>query len=293
MESTQSQINSEKITQASGSNFVSSFFFLPKGKRKALTAIYAYCRLTDDIVDLANTPAEVDAAGAKLDEWRRETVRAFRAQSSHPVLAELSAVVKEYKIPEDYFHQLIDGVRMDLDKKSYKTFDELYPYCYGVASVVGLMCLEIFSYKNPRTKDYAVNLGVAFQLTNILRDIKTDAIRGRVYIPEQDLHRFSFTKEEVLALSNASRIEKGIQFRNLIEYECRAAEHFYKTAKNDLVPEDRKSLLPAELMCSVYHSILDKVERDPFRMLKTKIRLSRPELIFCLCQGWLVNRFKL
>lgn len=284
-------LSSEQITKTSGSNFVSSFWFLPKQKRQALNVIYAYCRLTDDIVDLARGGPEKQNAQKTLDNWRKETVKSFKNGNDTPVLKELSGIVRQYQIPQDYFHQLIDGVQMDLEKNSYKTFEELYTYCYRVASVVGLICLKIFGYRNLRTKDYAVNLGVAFQMTNILRDLKTDAESGRVYLPEQDLEKFSLKRQDILRLSSATTNDSA--FKRLIDFECQRAEYFYKKAKENLTKEDRPNLTAAEVMCAVYHAILEKIKKVPLVTLRAKVRLSRLELACRILQGWARNRLAL
>lgn len=286
--------NSKKIVEASGSNFASSFWFLSKEKRNALNTIYAYCRLTDDIVDQSPDPAREQDVRIQLDSWRNETLKSFQQKTSHPVLQELSAVVAQYHIPHELFHQLIDGVQMDLEKRSYKTFDELYPYCYRVASIVGLMCTEVFGYKNIKTKDYAVNLGVAFQLTNILRDLKTDAQRGRVYIPEEDLSNHGLSRENILTFADSPipKVETINQFKALIDFECRRANLYYKKAKENLVAEDRPNLIAAEVMSAVYHCILKKIENHPLLVLDSKVRLSKAKLFSCILKGWLANRLQ-
>ena len=151
------------------------------------------------------------------------------------------------------------------------------------------MCLEIFGYRNPSSKEYAVNLGVAFQITNILRDIRSDAARGRVYIPEEDLRKFSITRGQILALGNGSGPAPA-QFRDLMLFECQRAEHYYRTARRALTREDRPTLIAAEVMCAVYHAILAKIRSQPARVLNGKVRLAKPEMCLRILQGWLTNK---
>lgn len=284
--------DSKKIVRASRSNFASSFWFLPREKREALNTIYAYCRLSDDLVDLASSP---DEAKSQLAEWRKTVSRAFKEKSEHPVLHALALTASRYQIPEIYFHQLLDGVQMDLERNRYATFDELYPYCYQVASVVGLMCLEVFGYQNAESKEFAVNLGIAFQLTNILRDIKSDIERGRVYIPEEDLKKFNLSREDLLALNQPSelKLEKMNQFKALIDFECGRAGYYYKKAREHMTKPDRSNFAAAEVMCAVYHRILLKIKAKPLAPLSSKVRLGRFETLFCILQGWIGNKLSL
>lgn len=283
----------KRIAEESGSNFLSSFSFLPKEKAQALNVIYAYCRLTDDIVD-QNHSRPVQEVQQKLEEWRKETRKALRAQSENPLLKELALVTEKYVVPEEFFLELIDGVEMDCTKTSYKTFEELYPYCYKVASVVGLICLKIFGAHSAPSKDYAVHLGVAFQLTNILRDIATDAQRNRIYIPEEDLAKFSLTRENFLSTAR-SPLPSGerIKVRELILYECQRAEHFYKKAKEYLALSERPNLVAAEVMCSVYYAILQKIKKNPLSVFHSKVQLHQWELILRSSAAWLRNRLKI
>ena len=289
----QTSSNSREIVRTSGSNFASSFWFLPQEKRRALDAVYAYCRLTDDLVDLAASPEE---GRAKLAAWRKETARAFREEPGDPVLKELAEAARRWRIPEEYFQQLMDGVEMDIDKRSYATFDELYAYCYRVASVVGLMCLEIFEYREPKTKEYAVNLGLAFQLTNILRDLRTDAARGRTYLPDEDLRRFGLERRDLLTLPASPAdlsVESTDRLKQLIDFECRRAEHYYSSARAGLASPDRPNLVAAEVMTAVYHSLLGKIHRCPLTVLNGKVRLRKPEAVWRVLQGWATNRLGL
>lgn len=289
-------LNSEQITRGSGSNFVSAFWFLPEEKRRALTAIYAYCRLTDDIVDLADGSGRGDARG-DLERWEKDTLSVLtgNSQGGVPVLRELGDVARKFSIPADYFRRLVEGVRMDIDRKTYATFEDLYAYCYRVAGVVGLMCLEVFGYRDPRSKEYAVNLGVAFQITNILRDVRTDAERGRVYIPEEDLKKCGLSRDNILTHPNSpmKQPEEIKRFKALVDLECARAEHYYAKSRENLVPEDRPNLVSAEVMKTIYYSILRKIKKRPLSVFESKVRLSKSEIWARVLQGWATNRLAL
>ncbi len=288
-------MNSSQVTKTSGSNFVSSFWFLPEQKRDALTAIYAYCRITDDIVDMADQTGNQADARAKIEAWRRETRRCFDGEhGAHPVVKDAAKATRRFAIPQNLFFELIDGVSMDLDCKSYATFEDLKPYCYRVASVVGLMCLEVFGYRDPSAKQFAVDLGMAFQLTNILRDVKTDAQRGRTYLPDADLQRFGLTRADLLALATLDTFgAKEKAFRSLFAYETARARDYYMSAKAFLKPGDRRNMAAAEVMSAVYFSILRKIQSNPARVLQKKVSLSKPEAFFRIFQGWFTNRWGL
>lgn len=292
-------LKSEAVARASGSNFVSSFWFLPKEKRWAMNVIYAFCRLTDDIVDLAEERvATAESARLELDAWREDTLHSIKGnfrEKTPQVLRELSQVAGKYRIEEKCFTGLIEGCRMDVEKKSYANFEELYQYCYRVASLVGLMCLEVFETKDTKSREFAVNLGIAFQLTNILRDIRTDAVRGRVYIPEEDLIKFGFSRSEFmgLAVSDPSGNVALDKFNRLMAFETGRARDYYQKARENLAAGDRANIAAAEVMASVYGAILDKIRKDPSRVLKGKVSLPRWLTILKVFQGWAANRLRL
>ena len=187
---------SRKLTKASGSNFYYAFLFLPKPKREAIYAVYAFCRLSDDLVDEAKAGGDPAAA---LTRWRKELDGYFRDSVGHPVIVAAGQAARRFNIPKTHFEELLNGMEMDLTRARYATFEELYSYCYRVASVVGLICIEIFGYRNPKTREYAERLGIAFQLTNILRDLAVDAERGRIYLPQDELRRIGYSEEDLLA----------------------------------------------------------------------------------------------
>ena len=280
------QNNSQQITQQSQSNFTSSFWFLPKEKRAALNAVYAYCRITDDIVDLA---PNAEQAKFDLDIWRVQLKNALENFSGHPILVELAQAAEKYRIHPKYFFELADGMEMDLHKKTYASFDELEHYCYLAAGTVGLMCMSVFESHDPRSGQYAKDLGTAFQLTNILRDLRSDSSRSRVYLPQEDLQKFHLSSEDFFNIENLH--QKKSQFCDLMLFECERAESFYAKARANLVPVDRPNLLAAEIMTAVYHAILKKVKKNPLSVLDKKISLSKPEVFFRLAQGWLCNKF--
>ncbi len=288
--------DSQKVAQSSGSNFISSFFFLPEEKRKAMSAVYAFCRLTDDIVDVGEDKGRPrDLIFRELEDWRESTLRACDGTirpEDPAVLKELAPVAARFKIPREHFLGLIEGCKMDLEKKSYDSFNELYQYAYRVASLVGLMCLEIFEYRDPRSKQFAVDLGIAFQLTNILRDVKTDLSRGRVYIPKEDLFKFGLMPggfESFVSGKESSREEKK-KFEDLMRFEIERAESYYQKAQENLKTGDRKNLVAAEVMTAVYHSILKEIRRRPSRVLEGKIRVSAGGVLFKIAAAWAFNR---
>ena len=212
------------------SNFYLSFLTLSPPKREAIETIYTFCRVTDDIVD------ETGDDGVKqqrLHQWTDELHRALNGQSRYQVLNRLTRIMARFNIPLHHVEGLLEGMEMDLTKKRYETFEELQEYCYRAASTVGLMCAEVFGYRNERTKEYAVNLGIALQLTNILRDLKQDAKRGRIYLPLEDLGRFGYSEEELLAGVYNDR------FVALMQFECERARGFFRVAKAALAEEDK------------------------------------------------------
>ena len=188
-----------RVTRRSGSNFYFSFFSLPKEKREAITAVYAFCREVDDAVD---DPGQKDPA-AEVSRWKEELARTYEGHPSTPLTQSLSKAIDRFDLTRAYFEGILQGVAMDLDVTCYPTFESLRTYCHHVAGEVGLLCMEIFGYRSERLKSYAINLGMAFQLTNILRDIKTDAERGRIYIPQEDLKRFGVEEDWILRMSSS------------------------------------------------------------------------------------------
>src|ERR1017187_10387853 len=185
------------------SNFSFSFALLPRSKRNAMHRIYDFCRYTDDLVDDENADKEMKIE--RLRQWRGEVEACYNGNPRHPIMLEFSKVLVQFDIPKDYLISLINGVEMDLKKDRYETFEDLQKYCYGVASTVGLMCIQVFGYRHEETREYAINLGYALQMTNILRDIRQDAAVGRIYLPLEDLRTFNYDEESLLASRYDSR----------------------------------------------------------------------------------------
>jgi phytoene synthase len=271
---------SRAITRKSASNLALAFVLLPKARRDAMSALYAFCREVDDVADEESAP--VEKRRADLAAWREDVRRACdNGSPQFPVNRELQHVIAQYRLPYAYFDELLRGVEMDLDIKRYATGEELEQYCYRVASVVGLLSIEIFGYKNPRCRDYAIYLGKALQLTNILRDVRVDAGRGRIYLPLSELDRHQVTVEEIL------RLEYSERFRRLAEAVAEQAKKFYALAWRTLPPEDRRSMIAAELMGSVYWRLLRTLERQGFNVFgRNPARLSRSQKILLIFRTW-------
>lgn len=272
------------------SNFFYSFLFLPKHKRQAIIDIYSFCREIDDIVDEIDDEAgssgthrsneNSNRARQALDQWRAELDRVFAGRPTSSLGIRIRNVLDQFPMPQNYFNELILGCEMDLDRKRYETFDDLYQYCYRVASITGLMCVEIFTYQSVKTREYAVNLGIALQLTNILRDLKEDAGRGRIYLPQEDLRRFGHREEDLLAgLLNNSH-------RDLMKFEVARARDYYRQADDALPVEDRSTLTAAITMGKIYSRLLDQIEEAEFDVFNHEIRLHRPERFIIALGEW-------
>lgn len=271
-----------RLTRASGSNFYYSFLFLPKCQREAIHAVYAFCREVDDSVDGAASPEE---AGRRVDFWRAELAVACEGGApGHPIAISLAAHLKTHPIRRRDLEEIIEGVAMDIRPGRYRTFDELRGYCHRVASAVGLVCIEIFGYKDPAARDYAVTLGLAFQLTNILRDVRSDAERGRVYLPLDDMARFGCREEELRAQRPSAA------FCELMKFETARARSLFTEAKRLLPQRDRGSLFAAEIMGAIYEALLDKIENRGYDVLAGEIRLSRPRKLLIATRVYLRSR---
>jgi phytoene synthase len=273
--------HSRAITRKSASNLALAFVLLPRPKRDAMSALYAFCREVDDVADNESVP--VETRRTQLDEWRADVKRACENQSPRfPVNRELQPIIQHIHLPFELFDDLIKGCEMDLDRNRYKDFEALEQYCYHVASVVGLLSIEIFGYKNPATRDYAVYLGKALQLTNILRDVKTDAARGRIYLPQSELKKFHVGEAEILDSKYSDC------YFTLAASIAGRAKRFYQLAQKTLPPEDRKSMVAAELMGSVYWRLLQKLERGNFDVFGPRpLKLSRPHKLALIFSSWL------
>jgi phytoene synthase len=271
------------ITRQSNTSFYYSFTLLPRQKREALHAVYAFCRYTDDIVDEGT---DQERKGVLLRKWRMELGRALRGTSTYPLLNQLSATARKFNIPVDHFHELIRGMEMDLLKTRYETFDELKEYCYLVASSVGLMCRQIFGYRNDSSREYAIHLGIALQLTNILRDIKEDAKRGRIYLPLEDLRRFGYTEEDLLACRYTP------EFVNLMRFECDRASTYFDMARAALKTEDRRQFFAARIMWSIYAHTLRRIMQSQYNVFERRISIPGVLKVLITFRYWLSNTLK-
>jgi phytoene synthase len=276
---------SREVTKKSRSSFYYSFLLLPHLKQEAMYAVYAFCHFIDDIVD--EKLAGGQNAEDLLKRWRQELDDCYEGRATHPITMELAEQVRRFKIPKIYFEGLIKGVEMDLRVKRYETFADLYQYCYHVAALVGLMTIEIFGYRNPQAKEYAVHLGVALQLTNILRDLREDAEKGRIYLPREDLQRFGYTEEELLA----GTINPA--FVALMAFECGRAREYFRKAAALLPQEDRAALFAAEIMGAIYYQIFRRIERNPAVVLAGRVSLPDYEKIWIALDVWLLSKLGL
>jgi phytoene synthase len=272
---------SRAITRKSASNLALAFVLLPRPKRDAMSALYAFCRCVDDIADEDSAP--VEKRRQQLADWRADIARACENQPPQfAVNRELQPFIRQFSLPFELFDDLIKGCEMDLDTRRYENFEQLELYCYRVASVVGLLSIQIFGYQNPASRDYAISLGKALQLTNILRDVKTDAARGRIYLPESELKKFSVGENEILEGHYSDN------FRALAENIAERAKKYYSAAKKTLPNEDRKNMAAAELMGMVYWRLLRKLERAQFNVFGPQpVKLSKPQKLGLIFQSWL------
>lgn len=254
----------QQKTRESGSSFTLSFMFLPKDKRDAMTALYAFCREVDDVVDECT---DYQIAQTKLAWWKQEIHRLFHETPQHPVTQALHPVVKTFGLQEAQFVEIIDGMQMDTQYNRYADFEQLALYCYRVASVVGLLSAQIFGYKDQATLEYAHDLGMAFQLTNIIRDVGEDARRGRIYIPLDELERAGVSEEQLLH-SQASP-----QTQALLLKQIERAEMFYDKALSQLPKADTKPQLPGLMMAAIYRALLQEIKPEPNLVLTHKIAL--------------------
>lgn len=266
-----------EVTRASGSSFALAFRFLSRARQDALCAVYAFCRAVDDAAD------ETDPRDAPslVSAWRDELDRCYRGVPLHPVTIALAASLEQFFIPHATLSAVVDGVEMDLERTRFATFPELELYCQRVASAVGLAAIEIFGYRNPAAREYAVDTGIALQLTNILRDVSEDAGRGRIYLPEEDLAAFGVSAEDVL-LGVYNR-----RFRELMEFECTRARRYYRSAAARLPAEDAQSLRPAEVMRQTYEQVLDCLGAESYFVFGRRLGLSKKRKLMLAASLWL------
>jgi 15-cis-phytoene synthase len=273
------------LTKLSGSNFYYSFAFLPKPKREAMYTVYAFCKAVDSAVD---EPPPGSDPKEELRRWRAELDLVYAGEPTWPLMISLAHHARRLSIPKAYFEELIKGVEMDLATTRYGTFEELSLYCYRVASIVGLICLHIFGPTSAHAQDYAVDLGMAFQLTNILRDLATDAGQGRVYIPQEDLSRFGYSDAELLGRKESPHLYEMIRF------EAQRARMYYAKAQaalSSLPSKDRRALTVAEIMRAVYSTILERIERPDHAVFGPRVRLSTSNRLAIAGGVWLRSKF--
>ncbi|MBA2436088.1 MAG: squalene/phytoene synthase family protein [Verrucomicrobiota bacterium] len=258
--------SAEAITRASQSNLAFAFISLGKERRRDITIFYAYCRLIDDIADSTEMPSAEKARRLKI--WRDALQGPVAPEPS--LAAEVRGLTARYAITPAMLEEIMDGVEMDLTIARYETFADLRLYCYRVASAVGLVSIEIFGYQNPVCREYAIELGLALQVTNILRDVAKDFANGRVYLPAEDMARFDYRDEDLAAHRDDER------FVRLMQFEAERAQAYFRKADALLPREDRRSMIGARIMGSIYHALLHKMERDRFRVFQRDYRIGKP-----------------
>lgn len=262
-------------------SFYYAFLVLPADQRRAIIAVWEFCRAVDDAVDEADAPGAMPPEAA-VTYWREELARCFSpATPLTPQGRSLQPFVAEFNLPRQAFDDVIDGVAMDLDHARYETFDELVTYCHRVASAVGMICIRIFRCQNPASAEYALALGVALQLTNIVRDVRGDLERGRVYLPMEDLRRFGCTVDDLAA----GRVTEPV--RRLLTFQCERAHAFYEQAIAVRPAEDRRRLVAAEIMRAVYSATLARIERRGYDVFTSRVRTPKPLQALLALRQWL------
>ena len=263
---------------SSGSSFYYSFLFLPPERRRAITALYAFCREVDDVVDEIE---DQQVARTKLAWWRIEVGNLFAGKPQHPVTRALEPALEPFGITQMRLNEIIDGMQMDLDQSRYLDFPGLEKYCYHVAGVVGLLAASIFGYRNPQTLDYAKNLGLAFQLTNIIRDVGDDARRNRIYLPMDELKKFEVPASDIL---NARYSDN---FTRLMQFQAARARTYYAAAFAALPAGDRRDQRAGLIMAAIYGTVLDEVEADGFKVLTQRTSLTPLRKLWIAVRTWL------
>jgi 15-cis-phytoene synthase len=266
---------------ASGSSFYYSFLFLPKPRREAITALYAFCREVDDVADECSDP---DIARTKLAWWRAEIANLFAGKPQHPVTQALAPAVRDYGLNEEHFQEIIEGMEMDLDQNRYADFKQLQLYCYRVASVVGLLSASIFGYTDRKTLKYAHDLGMAFQLTNIVRDVGEDARRDRIYLPLDELAQFGVSEIDIIHGHENDNV------RRLLEFQVERAQQFYKRAFDELPSADRRAQRPGLMMAAIYRTLLDEIRAGGCeKVLNHRISLTPLRKLWLAWRTWVFD----
>ena len=262
----------------SGSSFYYSFLFLPEERRRAITALYAFCREVDDVVDECSDTA---VARMKLAWWRNEVAAVYHGTPQHPVARALGDVAPRFHLAEAQLNEIIQGMEMDLDHNRYPSFDALRVYCHRVASVVGLLSAEIFGYQDRRTLEYAADLGLAFQLTNIIRDVGEDARRDRIYLPLDEIERFGVSVQDIVQ----GRETGG--FNQLMAFQIERALAYYREAFAKLPAADRKAQRAGIIMAAIYQTLLEEIRRDGCRVLTHRVSLTPVRKLWIAWRTWL------
>jgi phytoene synthase len=265
---------------ASGSSFYYSFLFLPPERRRAITALYAFCREVDDVVDETR---ELQVAAAKLAWWRAELGNLYAGRPQHPVTKGLAPFIHDYGLTKELLDEIIDGMEMDLTQSRYLDWPGLERYCYRVAGVVGLLAARIFGYRDARTLEYARQLGIAFQLTNIIRDVGEDARKGRIYLPMDELRRFDVPAADILN----GRETPG--FKALMQFQDQRARSFYDKAMAELPAQDRRAQRPGLIMAAIYRALLAEIEREGFRVLTHRTSLTPLRKFWIAWKTWVLE----
>jgi phytoene synthase len=276
-----------QLTRRSRSNFYYAFLTLPRPRRQALYAVYAFCRTVDDIADVGQERGvDVATLRAQLAGWREDIARCYApdGRPEHAIAQRLATAVRTYAIPQEALTAIVDGVAMDLDGAVYETEEDLYPYCYRVASAVGLAAIEIFGYTDPGARQYATSLGIALQLTNIIRDVGSDARTGRVYVPRADLRKFGVTPEDL----RAGRYTDAFVF--LMAHQAARARRFYRAARQAFPRKDARSLIPAEIMGQIYWALLGRIEARRYRVLGERVTVPAGRKVAIALRCWTAAR---
>lgn len=263
---------------ASGSSFYYSFLFLPEEKRRAIIALYAFCREVDDAVDECSDPA---LARVTLAWWRKEVDAIYQGNPQHPVARALAEVRSQFPLPLEHLNEIIDGMEMDLERNRYPSLDALKEYCHRVAGVVGLLSARIFGYQDPRTLEYAAELGLAFQLTNIIRDVGEDARRDRIYLPLDEMERYGVSAADITSGRETNSL------RQLMEFQIERALDCYRQALAKLPEVDRAAQRPGLVMAAIYRALLDEIRADGCRVLRQRVALTPVRKLWIASRTWL------
>ena len=279
---TSGSLSPEQITRRAKSNLAFALACLPKERRRDMISFYAFCRVVDDIADATDSSPEDKEV--ELNHWRRCVEEG--KPPGHPVLDEAVTLPERYGFPRAWLGEIIDGVASDITKTRYETFEELLGYCYKVASVVGLVSIEIFGHTNPATKDYAINLGYALQFTNIIRDVGQDAKEtGRIYLPQRELKKFGVMESEIMEGRPSPR------FTKMMDFQYQRARDYYDAAQKALPPEDRKNMVASEIMADIYSRILEKLKRERYPVFTKRCRLGKLHKLWILGSHLIRARF--